>query len=81
MRYWTIKDTQVLCAYLIGLHEDKVYPLIAGAIVNDELERTDSLTYRVVERDGQTFPKSNDAKMWRINLTIDNSIVVGAEAG
>ena len=74
-------ETSKLCQYLIGLNEDRGIKLIEETVVEDPLDRSDHLVWRVVERDGVDTQKTNDAKPWRINLTIVGSLIVGATAG
>jgi hypothetical protein len=65
----------------MGLHEDDAVKAIELATVEDPLDRTDRLSWRVIERDDHIYPKSNDYKPWRINLWIKNGIVERASAG
>lgn len=69
------------CTYIMGLSFVDAIKAIELAEVDDPLDRTDRLVWRVLAEDDQQYPKTNDYKPWRINLWVCNGIVERASAG
>lgn len=76
-----LKTTQDTCSYIMGLPLADAIVAIELARVEDPLDRTDSLEWRILGQDDEEFPKSNDYKPWRVNLWIRRGIVERASAG
>lgn len=56
---------------LIGLEEKKAFDLLAK----------NNITYRVVRKDGESFPQTMDYSEERLNLAIDNGLVTSVSNG
>jgi hypothetical protein len=53
----------------------------AEAIATIEGVSSEQLTYRVIRRDGESYPMTMDYRLDRINLEIDNGVVTKASIG
>lgn len=78
---FTNNDAIKLCEYVTGMSEAEAKRIIESQAIDIKYGTDTHCIWRIIRLDGRGMVKTNDHKMHRINLYIDNGIVTGARPG